>query len=51
VTTTETIQLLGVSRPTALGYLHRLEAGGLIEAVRMSQNDPRGFWRSRRSAD
>ncbi len=47
VTTSQAIQLLGVSRPTALGYLHRLEGAGLIEAVRTSPNDPRGFWRMR----
>jgi len=47
VTTSETIQLLGVSRPTALAYLHRLGDAGLIEAVRTSPNDPRGFWRMR----
>lgn len=46
VTTSQAIQLLGVSRPTALGYLHRLEAAGLIEAVRTSPNDPRGYWRA-----
>ncbi|MFN8517918.1 MAG: helix-turn-helix domain-containing protein [Chloroflexota bacterium] len=49
MTTTETVQLLGVSRPTALTYLHRLETAGLVEAVRMSANDPRGYWRLRRS--
>jgi hypothetical protein len=31
VTTSQAIQLLGVSRPMALAYLHRLEARGLIE--------------------
>jgi ATP-dependent DNA helicase RecG len=45
VTTSQAIQLLGVSRPTALNYLHRLEEAGLIEAVRTSPNDPRGYWR------
>ncbi|MEI7743869.1 MAG: ATP-binding protein [Chloroflexota bacterium] len=45
VTTSQTIALLGVSRPTAIGYLRRLEDGGFIEAVRTSPNDPRGFWR------
>lgn len=45
VTTSQAIQLLGVSRPTALNYLHRLEDAGLIEAVRTSPNDPRGYWR------
>jgi ATP-dependent DNA helicase RecG len=50
VTTTEAVQLLAVSRPTALAYLHRLEDAGLMEAVRMSPNDPRGYWRLRRTA-
>jgi Mn-dependent DtxR family transcriptional regulator len=45
VTTSQAIQLLGVSRPTALNYLHRLEEAGLIEAIRTSPNDPRGYWR------
>ncbi len=45
VTTSQTITLLGVSRPTAIGYLRQLQAGGFIEAVRTSPNDPRGFWR------
>lgn len=48
VTTSQAIQLLGVSRPTALLYLHRLEASRLIEAVRTSPNDPRGYWRMQR---
>jgi ATP-dependent DNA helicase RecG len=47
VTTSQAIQLLGVSRPTALNYLHRLEEAGLIEAVRTSPNDPRGYWRAK----
>ncbi len=46
VTTSQAIQLLGVSRPTALNYLHRLEEAGLIEAVRTAPNDPRGYWRT-----
>ncbi len=45
VTTSQAIQLLGVSRPTAIGYLRRLEEAGLITAFRTSPNDPRGFWR------
>ena len=48
VTTSQAIQLLGVSRPTAIVYLHRLEATGLMEAVRTSPKDPRGFWRLKR---
>lgn len=49
VTTIEAVDLLGVSRPTALTYLRRLADADLIEAVRMSPNDPRGFWRLRRA--
>ncbi len=45
MTTSDAIELLGVSRPTAIGYLRRLEEGGFIEAVRTSPKDPRGFWR------
>jgi len=45
VTTSQAIQLLGVSRPTAVSYLRRLESAGLIEAVRTSPKDPRGYWR------
>lgn len=45
VTTSEAIQLLGVSRPTAIAYLRRLEEAGYLEAVRKSPTDPRGFWR------
>ncbi len=48
VTTSQAITLLGVSRPTAIGYLRRLEEGGFVEAVRTSPNDPRGFWRPAR---
>jgi ATP-dependent DNA helicase RecG len=48
VTTSQAIQLLGVSRPTVLAYLHRLEEAGLIEAVRTSPKDPRGYWRMQR---
>ena len=45
VTTSQAITLLGVSRPTAIGYLRRLEVVGFVEAVRTSPNDPRGYWR------
>lgn len=47
VTTSQAIQLLGVSRPTAVAYLGRLESAGMLEAVRTSPKDPRGFWRLR----
>jgi len=49
ITTSQAMELLGVSRPTVLQYLHRLEAAGLLEGVRMSPKDPRGFWRLRRA--
>jgi ATP-dependent DNA helicase RecG len=45
VTTSEAVALLGVSRPTALSYLHRLADEGLIEHVGTSLKDPRGYWR------
>lgn len=48
VTTTEAMTLLGISRPSALGNLHRLAEAGLIEHVGTSLKDPRGFWRLRR---
>lgn len=48
VTTTQAVELLGVSRPTALKYLHELRKGELIEHVGSSLKDPRGFWRIRR---
>ena len=46
VTTTEAIELLGVSRPTAIRHLQHLVDAGLLEAVRKSPNDPRGYWRT-----
>jgi ATP-dependent DNA helicase RecG len=51
VTTTQAVDLLGVSRPTALKYLHDLRARDLIEHVGTSLKDPRGFWRLRRRRD
>jgi ATP-dependent DNA helicase RecG len=48
VTTTQAVELLGVSRPTALKYLHELRDRKLIEHVGSSLKDPRGFWRLRR---
>jgi Mn-dependent DtxR family transcriptional regulator len=42
------VELLGVSRPTALKYLRELRDGDLIEHVGSSFKDPRGFWRLRR---
>lgn len=46
VTTTEAIELLGVSRPTAIRHLQHLVEAGLLEGVRKSPNDPRGYWRT-----
>lgn len=46
VTTTEAIELLGVSRPTAIRHLQHLVDAGFREAVRKSPNDPRGYWRT-----
>jgi ATP-dependent DNA helicase RecG len=48
VTTTQAVELLGVSRPTALKYLHELRDSKLVEHVGSSLKDPRGFWRLRR---
>jgi len=48
VTTSEAMSLLAVSRPSALGHLHRLSETELIEHVGTSLKDPRGFWRLRR---
>jgi ATP-dependent DNA helicase RecG len=44
-TTGQAMELLGMSRPTCLQYLHRLVENGLLESVRLSRNDPRGYWR------
>jgi ATP-dependent DNA helicase RecG len=46
VTTTEAMELLDVSRPTAVRHLQHLVDAGLLEAVRKSPNDPRGYWRT-----
>jgi ATP-dependent DNA helicase RecG len=50
VTTTQAVDLLGVSRPTVLRYLHDLRERGLIEHVGTSLKDPRGYWRLRRGS-
>lgn len=50
VTTTQAITLLGLSRPTVLGHLHRLSDLGLVEHVGTSLKDPRGFWRLTRGS-
>jgi len=48
VTTTQAVELLGISRPTALKYLWELRDLDLVEHVGSSSKDPRGFWRLRR---
>lgn len=48
VTTQEASNLLGVSRPTARGYLEQIASLGLIDHVGSSRTDPRGFWRLHR---
>lgn len=50
VTTTEAVELLGLSRPTALKYLHGLATQGLIEHIGTSLKDPRGYWRLARGS-
>jgi ATP-dependent DNA helicase RecG len=49
VTTTQATELLAVTRPTVLKYLHDLAEHGLIEHVGTSLKDPRGFWRLTRA--
>jgi ATP-dependent DNA helicase RecG len=51
VTTTQAVDLLGVSRPTALKYLHDLRSKNLIEHIGTSLKDPRGYWRIRRGSE
>jgi ATP-dependent DNA helicase RecG len=50
VTTTQAVDLLDVSRPTALKYLRDLRERDLIEHVGTSFKDPRGYWRLRRGS-
>lgn len=51
VTTSQAVDLFGVSRPTALRHLHRLHETGFIEHTGTSLNDPRGYWRLRRGSE
>lgn len=44
VTTTEAMDLLGMSRPTALSWLRALADAKLVQHVGTSLKDPRGFW-------
>lgn len=46
VTTTEANDLLGMSRPTTLGWLRQLVDAGLLQHVGTSPKDPRGFWQA-----
>lgn len=48
VTTTQAVDLFGLSRPTTLKHLHELAAKGLIQHVGTSLKDPRGYWRMTR---
>lgn len=48
VTTTQAVDLLGLSRPTVLKYLHDLRKQGLVEHMGSSLKDPRGYWRLHR---
>ncbi len=45
VTSADVVDLLGISRPTALKHLKHLAEVGLIEHVGTSLKDPRGYWR------
>jgi len=51
VTTTQAVELFDQSRPTVVGHLHRLADLRLIEHRGTSIEDPRGFWRLRRTAN
>jgi len=44
VTTTEAMELLGMSRPTALSWMHNLVKAGRLRHVASSSKDPRGYW-------
>jgi ATP-dependent DNA helicase RecG len=45
ISTTEALDLMGLSRPTVLRYLHELAERGLLEHTGTSLKDPRGMWR------
>lgn len=51
VTTSQAVEVLGLSRPTVLNYLHHLVELGYLEHVGTSLKDPRGFWRLRRGPE
>lgn len=50
-TTTEAVNLLGVSRPTALKYLDDLAEAGFLTHIGTSRKDPRGYWRTVQPGD
>ena len=45
MSTSELMDIIGVSRPTALKYLGELQRLGLVEHVGTAPTDPRGYWR------
>ena len=45
MSTSERMDIIGVSRPTALKYLGELQRLGLVEHVGTAPTDPRGYWR------
>lgn len=47
MSTGDVAQLLGVTRTTAIRYLHELQNAGVVEWVGKSAKDPRAFWRLR----
>ncbi len=51
VTTSQAVEVLGLSRPTVLNHLHRLVQAGYLEHMGTSLNDPRGYWRLRRAPE
>ncbi|QPK81198.1 helix-turn-helix domain-containing protein [Schaalia sp. ZJ405] len=47
LSTGEIIDVVGVSRPTALRYLHRLQENRLISSTGKTPRDPRARWKTR----
>lgn len=45
LSTGEIVELLGLSRPAAIGRLRKLRDAGLVEWVGKSPNDPRAYWK------
>lgn len=46
-TTSELMEIIGVSRPTALKYLSELQRMGLVEHIGTAPTDPYGYWRAK----